>query len=298
MVLTLNDYQTAIALDEPFIPDILPDRDQYPVLVADLLTFFRMEAGRALETPSTLAEQREVFKALLTVRPPDPIHASIWSQLDQLFQFEAQARTPVSVTSLPVLAEQIPSSGYPFAENTVLWQGDISLLSADAITNAANSAMLGCFEPFHACIDNVIHSCAGPRLRDDCNKIMELQGHPEEFGNAKLTRAYHLPSRYVAHTVGPFVGGGMPDVVQEQQLANCYESILTVCSQKGDIHSVAFCCISTGVFGYPQLNAARVAIDAVANWRSQNEDSCIDTVIFNVYRDDDLQIYKSLFEMC
>ena len=295
-MLTLNDYQTAIALGESFASQPAISRDEYPALVAELLDFFGVESGRGVPRPTTTEEQRRQLKALLTVRPADPLDATRWLQLDQLFGFEALDRASVTTESLPSLAEQLPSSGYPFAENTILWRGDISLLSADVITNAANSAMLGCFQPFHACIDNVIHSFAGPRLRDDCETIMRLQGHPEEFGNAKLTRAYHLPSRYVAHTVGPFVGGGMPDVVQEQQLANCYQSILNVCAQKGDIRSVAFCCISTGVFGYPQLNAARVALDAVATWREENKGSSIDTVIFNVYLDEDLQIYTRLFE--
>ena len=125
---------------------------------------------------------------------------------------------------------------------------------------------------------------------------MRLQGHPEETGQAKLTRAYHLPCRYVAHTVGPIVGSVQPTQRQERQLADCYRNILDTCSRWGDSHSVAFCCISTGVFAYPQEQAAEVAVRTVEQWRLHNPGSPIDTVVFNVFRDDDLKIYTRLFE--
>lgn len=298
LVLNLNDYQSAIALGESFALEPLAVRQHYPDLVTDLLDYFGVESGRSVPKPADLLEQRQLLKALLTVRPPNAIEDDRWQQLDQLFRLERLDREIVDPGSLAVVAEQTPSSGYSHADSTVLWQGDISLLAADVITNAANSDMLGCFQPFHACIDNVIHSYAGPRLRDDCGKIMRMQGHPEETSQVKLTRAYHLPSRFVAHTVGPIVGGREPDERQQRQLADCYRNTLSVCTQWGHIRSVAFCCISTGVFGYPQEGAAKVAIKAVEQWRSENPDSCVDSVIFNVFRDDDLQIYRRLFETC
>ena len=295
-MLTLDDYRSAIALGEAFVSEPPVSRAKHAELVTELLALFSAESGRRPPLPPTAAERRRLLKALLTVRPPEPIDDAAWSKLDQLFRFERLERARVDSAELPTLAEQIDACQYPFADRTVLWQGDISLLAADAITNAANDALLGCFQPFHACIDNVIHSCAGPRLRDDCAKIMRLQGHPEETGQAKLTRAYHLPSRYVAHTVGPIATGGQPTGRQQGQLADCYRNILDTCSSWGDIRSVAFCCISTGVFGYPQDQAAEVAVRSVEAWRRANPGSPIATVIFNVFRDDDLEIYRRLFQ--
>lgn len=295
-MLTLDDYHSAIALGEAFVSEPPVSRDKHRGLVAELLALFSAEAGHPGSQASGSAEQRRVLKALLTFRPPDPLEDAAWSKLDQLFNFETLERARVDPAELPTLAEQFAACRYPFADTTVLWQGDISLLAADAITNAANDALLGCFQPFHACIDNVIHSCAGPRLREDCATIMRLQGRPEETGQAKLTRAYHLPGKYVAHTVGPIVAGGKPTQRQQEQLADCYRNILGTCSRWGDIRSVAFCCISTGVFGYPQDQAAQIAVATVEQWRRDNPESPISTVVFNVFRGDDLEIYRQLFQ--
>ena len=291
-MLTLDDYHSAIALSEAFVSESPVSREHHAALVVELLARFSAESGRSGPQPSSSPERRRLLKALLTVRPPEPIEDAAWSKLDRLFHFERLERAQTDPAGLPTVAEQFTACRYPFAESTLLWQGDISLLAADAITNAANDALLGCFLPFHACIDNVIHSCAGPRLRDDCATIMRLQGHREETGQAKLTRAYHLPSQYVAHTVGPIVAGGRPTRRQQDQLADCYGSVLDACSRWGDIRSLAFCCISTGEFGYPQNLAAEVALRTVADWRLDNPDSPLATVIFNVFRDDDLDIYR------
>jgi O-acetyl-ADP-ribose deacetylase (regulator of RNase III) len=293
-MLTLDEYHPAIRLDEAFATDAVTERDAYEQLVAELLEHFHGEAGRKEAIPRAPAEQRRWLKALLTVRPPHPLEDAIWQRLDQLFHLEKLERSHVRADDIPPLAAEIEVCRYPNADRTMLWQGDISLLDVDVITNAANNAMLGCFQPFHACIDNVIHSYAGPRLRDDCERIMKLQGHPEATGAAKLTRAYHLPSRYVAHTVGPIVGGDRPTDNQRNELAGCYRNILDVCEQWGDIRSVAFCCVSTGVFGYPQEDAARVALRTVDQWRQDHPNSRIETVIFNVFRDDDRDIYMRL----
>ena len=295
-MLTLDDYHSAIALSEAFVSVPPVNRENHATLVAELLAHFSAESGRSGPQPSSTPERRRLLKALLTVRPPEPLEDAAWSKLDRLFHFERLERPHVDPGELPTVAGQFAGCRYPFAASTLLWQGDISLLAADAITNAANDALLGCFQPFHACIDNVIHSCAGPRLRDDCATIMRLQGHPEETGQAKLTRAYHLPSRYVAHTVGPIVTGGQPTRRQQGQLADCYRIVLDACSRWGDIRSLAFCCISTGVFGYPQDQAADVALRTVAKWRHDNPESPVVTVIFNVFRDDDLDIYRRVFK--
>jgi O-acetyl-ADP-ribose deacetylase (regulator of RNase III) len=156
--------------------------------------------------------------------------------------------------------------------------------------------MLGCFQPFHRCIDNAIHNGAGPQLREDCAQLMRLQGKREATGHAKLTRAYYLPSRFVVHTVGPMVGGGKPSSQQQQQLASCYHACLDVCEQLGSIESLALCCISTGVFGYPQDQAAKVALQAVAEWFQQHPHNRLKTIIFNVFRDEDLAIYQKTLQ--
>jgi O-acetyl-ADP-ribose deacetylase (regulator of RNase III) len=295
-MLTLDDYHSEIELGAPFIADPPISAHDYPALITELLELFGAEAAQPVPLTASDAERRRLLKALLTVRPPHPLDDAVWRKLDRLFHFEKLDRGRVDPNELPMLAAEYDSCRYAFANRTVLWQGDISLLAADAITNAANNALLGCFQPFHNCIDNAIHSCAGPRLRDDCEKIMRLQGQPEDTRHAKLTRAYHLPSRYVAHTVGPIVGSGQPSPRQAAELANCYTNTLDTCAQLGDIRSVAFCCISTGVFGYPQEKAAGVAIRAVEQWRLDHPRSTIDTVIFNVFRDDDREIYMRLFE--
>jgi O-acetyl-ADP-ribose deacetylase (regulator of RNase III) len=178
----------------------------------------------------------------------------------------------------------------------VLWKGDITLLKTDAIVNAANNTMLGCFIPFHKCIDNIIHSRSGPQLRDDCNIIMEKQNCSENIGWAKITRAYNLPSKYVIHTVGPDVSQiGKVEKIHEQQLGNCYRSCLNEASKIPDLKSIAFCGISTGVFGFPNKLAAEIAITVVEEWLINNADK-LTLIVFDVYSQTNYEIYKDLFE--
>ncbi len=174
----------------------------------------------------------------------------------------------------------------------MLWKGDISTLKVDAIVNAANSKLLGCFVPLHNCIDNVIHSAAGIQLRDECNTIMKIQDKDEEVGKAKITGAYNLPSKYVIHTVGPAIPqGSEPSYDDCNALANCYKSCLEVANYN-KIESIAFCCISTGVFNFPQKIASKIAIETVEEYLKSNETS-LKHVIFNVFTDDDYLIYKN-----
>ena len=173
-----------------------------------------------------------------------------------------------------------------------LWQGDITRLNSDAIVNAANSALLGCFIPCHPCIDNLVHTLAGVQLRLACHKIMTAQGHEETVGQAKLTPAYNLPSRYVIHTVGPMIQG-MVTKKDRELLASCYRSCLELASAH-KIHSLAFCCISTGVFHFPQKLASRIAVETVDAFLK--EDTTLEKVIFNVYKDEDYQYYQELLE--
>eukprot|EP01087_Luapelamoeba_hula_P023435 TRINITY_DN8609_c0_g1_i1.p1 TRINITY_DN8609_c0_g1~~TRINITY_DN8609_c0_g1_i1.p1 ORF type:complete len:304 (-),score=39.70 TRINITY_DN8609_c0_g1_i1:29-940(-) len=193
----------------------------------------------------------------------------------------------------------------PFGETSCrvgYWQGDISILKIGAIVNAANEYMLGCFTPNHACIDNVIHCWAGPKLRDECRDFMEAQNNElEKTGLAKITGGYCLPAAHVLHTVGPIVersslaGRGVPTPKQVAQLASCYTECLDLAAARG-VRSVAFCCISTGVFGYPQDDAAVVALETVRGWLGAGDNaSNMDLVLFNVYLDRDLQLYQEFF---
>ncbi|WP_223146350.1 protein-ADP-ribose hydrolase, partial [Streptomyces apricus] len=255
------------------------------------------EAGDADQLDDATA--RRLLRTLLTVRPPGPLPADVPHLLDALLSSEREAKTVTDPNRLPCIAEELPGTvpgtalgtvtAYPAAGRTVLWQGDITALGADAIVNAANSAMLGCFVPQHPCIDNAIHSAAGPRLRDDCHTIMTRQGHPEATGTAKITRGYHLPARYVLHTVGPIVDGPLRPT-HEHLLAASYRACLDLAAEVRDIRTVAFCGVSTGVFGYPKQSAARTALDTVADWLDAHPGR-LDRVIFNVYAPDDRAAY-------
>jgi O-acetyl-ADP-ribose deacetylase (regulator of RNase III) len=178
----------------------------------------------------------------------------------------------------------------PIEEGIYLWQGDITSFKCDAIVNAANSGMLGCFCPNHGCIDNAIHTFAGIQLRLECAKIMEHQGYAEPTGKAKITKAYNLPCHYVIHTVGPIIKGHLTSN-DRKLLASCYQSCLEL-AEKNKIHSIAFCCISTGEFHFPNDEAAKIAIQTVREYR-QKSHSKLD-VIFNVFKDMDYNIYKRL----
>lgn len=176
----------------------------------------------------------------------------------------------------------------PIENNIYLRQGDITTLKCGAIVNAANSGMTGCYSPCHNCIDNCIHTFAGVRLRLECDEIMRKQGFEEPTGQAKITSAYNLPCDHVIHTVGPIVQGRLTQKHCDL-LASCYNSCLELAVQSG-IKSVAFCCISTGVFGFPKKEAAEIAVKTIREFVKSHEIK----VIFNVFGDDDYEIYKGL----
>ena len=171
-------------------------------------------------------------------------------------------------------------------------QGDITTLKVDAIVNAANSALLGCFAPLHICIDNCIHTYAGIQLRLACNELMQKQGHEEGTGLCKITPAFNLPSRYVLHTVGPIIYTSVGKR-EKLLLANCYKNCLETASQN-QLESVAFCCISTGVFRFPADLAAQIAVETIEKWLAENSDSSLKKVVFNVFGNKDLEIYQGL----
>lgn len=177
----------------------------------------------------------------------------------------------------------------PIRPGIYLWQGDITTLAADGIVNAANSQMLGCFVPCHGCIDNAIHTYAGVQLRQECASIMAGQ-KAEQTGSAKITKAYNLPCHYVLHTVGPIIYGVVTET-DRKLLADCYRSCLDLAAAYG-LHSVAFCCISTGEFHFPNRLAAEIAVMTVEEWQKENPDQM--EVIFNVFKDNDYKIYRQL----
>jgi O-acetyl-ADP-ribose deacetylase (regulator of RNase III) len=239
---------------------------------------------RITETP----DPRGLVRALLTVRDPGPANPEMVRLLDGLLGGERENRPRVKAEALPTIADRYPA-GYPAAASTVLWQGDITTLAVDGIVNAANSGLLGCFQPSHRCVDNVIHAAAGPRLRDDCQAIVTAQGHPEPIGRAQITRGYHLPARYVLHTVGPVVAGPLT-AGHEAALASSYRRCLDLAIVHG-LRSVAFCSISTGLFGYPKGAAARLALTTVAGWLTEHPGR-LDRIVFDVFGDDDLHLYQ------
>lgn len=243
----------------------------------------RMEYA-GLQIPDSLSEQRRMMRTLLNVRPPHPVSEDLIKAQDRELQRQLADKGIVALSDImPCRVDG----------RLRLWQGDITRLQVDAIVNAANSALLGCFVPMHRCIDNAIHSAAGVQLRLACDRLMQAQGHPEPTGRAKITDGYNLPARYVLHTVGPIVRDTEPTPRQERQLADCYRSCLAL-ADAHDLQSIAFCCISTGEFGFPQKRAAEIAVSTVRAYLDATVATGINSVIFNVFKDDDLSIYRNL----
>lgn len=230
-----------------------------------------------IEIPSDAQEQWRLLRALFNVRMPKPVSQDFLTVQDAYLQ---EATRQKGITDIADLV--------PIRDGTYLWQGDITTLRCGAIVNAANSQMLGCFCPNHGCIDNAIHTYAGIQLRAACAELMERQGHEEETGRAKLTPAFNLPCDYVIHTVGPIVHGWLTRKDREL-LASCYRSCLELAERNG-IKSIAFCCISTGEFHFPNDRAAQIAVNTVTEYKEQTHSRI--EVIFNVFKDIDLQIYR------
>ena len=232
-----------------------------------------------IEIPEDKREKQRLLRSLMNVRPPVMASKEFLRIQDAYLQERLVER---GVTK--------PEDLTPVQPGLYLWQGDITTLAADAIVNAANSRMLGCFVPCHGCIDNAIHTYAGIQLRLECAKLMAAQGKEEPAGRAKITKAYNLPCRYVLHTVGPIIYGTVTKTDREL-LAGCYRSCLDLAAAYS-LQSVAFCCISTGEFHFPGELAAMTAIQTVKTWQQQNPDQI--EVIFNVFKDSDYEIYKRL----
>ncbi len=249
---------------------------------------------RNLETPGDTEGKKRILRSLMNIRMPKMMPASVLRVLDEYLQGRIRENGIVTLNEIPTIADQ--GSRHEFADKLSIWQGDITRLAVDAIVNAANSQMLGCFVPMHTCIDNCIHTFAGIQLRAECDRQMKKLR--AEFGPdyeqptaiPMLTDGYNLPAKKVVHIVGPIVEGRLTKD-QEQDLADCYRNTLDLCLENG-LKSVAFCCISTGVFHFPNKRAAEIAVKTVTEWLKAHP-LALERVIFNVFKDEDKAYYEA-----
>ena len=232
---------------------------------------------RRIEIPKAQADQFRLYRSLVNIRPAVKASDDYLNAEDEYLTALIRSKGITDIADLSYIEEGI-----------YLWKGDITTLKCGAIVNAANSGMTGCWQPCHSCIDNCIHTFAGVRLRYRCSQIMAKQGHEEPTGQAKITPAYNLPSDYVIHTVGPIVDGPLSDE-HCRLLESSYKSCLALAVENG-IGSIAFCCISTGVFGFPQAQAAQIAVRTVREFRKSHDIQ----VIFNVFQQEDYDYYEKL----
>lgn len=246
-------------------------------LITELLK--ELPEYESIKIPTNETEQKKLLRSLFNIRMPLPVSDDFITIQDEYLREETRQKGTTSLDDLQSIEPDI-----------YLWQGDITTLACDAIVNAANSEMLGCFCPCHGCIDNAIHTFAGVQLRLKCAEIMKKQGHKEETGRAKITPAYNLPCKYVLHTVGPIVKGSLTQQYCDL-LASCYRSCLELAEQN-DIKSIAFCCISTGEFHFPNDKAAEIAIKTVKDFKRHTNSKI--KVVFNVFKDMDYEIYREL----
>ena len=236
---------------------------------------------RKVQIPKDVQGQRDLLRSLMNVRMPRPIEDEFLVVQDEYLQQRNIERGITDVCDLQPVASD---------ERLFIWQGDITTLKCDAIVNACNSQMLGCFSPMHSCIDNFIHTYAGVQLRLKMNEIMTKQGREEPTGQAKITRGYNLPAKFILHTVGPIIQWEVTEE-DEKMLASCYRECLKLAAENR-AETIAFCCLSTGVFRFPQQRAAEIAIKTVKDFLIT--DTGIKQVIFNVFKNEDLEIYNGI----
>ena len=244
-----------------------------------MIEYLLAESNLQIEIPSDEISQKRLLRALFNVRMPKTASGEFIRIQDEYLQEELRMKGVTDITSLA-----------PVATDIYLWKGDITditTLKCDGIVNAANSRLLGCFCPNHGCIDNAIHTFAGIGLRQECAKIMKAQNDEEPTGRAKITKAYNLPCRYILHTVGPIINGELTEK-DERQLAECYRSCLSLADKNG-LQSLAFCCISTGEFHFPNEKAAEIAVRTVIEYKTQTKSKM--QVVFNVFKETDYAIY-------
>lgn len=262
------------------------------------IRYLMQQDGVDAEVPTTLEDKQRLLRALMNVWEPQPLSDDFLLAQDAELQAQLNDKGIEDITARPHDAERDGASAItpPPTPNSrlVLWQGDITRLRVDAIVNAANSRGLGCWLPLHACIDNAIHSAAGLQLRQECNRVLE--GGEIATGQAIITPAYNLPAQYVIHTVGPIISG-IPTAEQERQLADCYRNSMRLAEANG-CRSIAFCCISTGEFHFPNLQAAEIAVATVKDYTSthalSHSHNNAMTAVFNVFKDIDYDIYSHL----
>lgn len=239
-----------------------------------------------LQTPKDTRDKQRILQSLMNIRIPKPMSDEVIKVQDDYLSACTEEKRIVQLSDIPIIRNNIS-----------IWQGDITRLAVDAIVNAANSQMLGCFIPMHTCIDNCIHTYAGIQLREECNTQMEElrikygKNYEQPTANPMLTDAYNLPAKKVIHIVGPIVNSHLTPEL-EKNLADCYWNTLDMCLEKG-LKSVAFCCISTGVYNFPNKRAAEIAIDTVEKWISNHPD-VMERIIFNVFKDEDKRYYEEL----
>ena len=247
-----------------------------------------------LETPRDTEGKKRILRSLMNIRMPKMLPASVLQIQDDYLQGRIRENGIVTLDEIATIADQ--GSRHVFADRISIWQGDITRLAVDAIVNAANSQMLGCFVPMHTCIDNCIHTFAGVQLRAECDR--QMRKLRAEFGPdyeqptavPMLTDGYNLPAKKVVHIVGPIVQGRLTKNL-EQDLADCYKNTLELCLENG-LKSVAFCCISTGVFHFPNKLAAEIAVRTVSDWMKEHP-KAMERVIFNVFKDEDKTYYET-----
>ena len=252
------------------------------------------EEYRHLQTPADTDGKKRILRSLMNIRLPRKMDPAVLTVQDAYLQERNRENGIVAVNDIPTIADQ--GSRRAFADHISLWQGDITRLAVDAIVNAANSQMLGCFVPMHSCIDNCIHTFAGIQLRAECDRQMRLLrakygvDYEQPTAVPMLTGGYNLPARHVVHIVGPIVQIGLTAEL-EKDLADCYRNTLGLCAENG-LRSVAFCCISTGVFRFPNKRAAEIAVQTVTAWLTEHPGE-MDRVIFNVFKDEDWKHYEA-----
>ncbi len=237
-----------------------------------------------LKTPEDQEGKRRILRSLMNVRMPKKLDDSVLALQDEYLRERIREKGIVTLSEIPVIRDGMS-----------IWQGDITRLAVDAIVNAANSQMLGCFVPMHTCIDNCIHTFAGVQLRAECSRQMNQlrirygRDYEQPTAVPMLTDAYNLPAKKIVHIVGPIVEDRLTPAL-EQDLADCYRNTLDLCAENA-LRSVAFCCISTGVFRFPNQRAAEIAVETVSHWLAEHKGR-IDRVIFNVFKDEDRAYYE------
>jgi O-acetyl-ADP-ribose deacetylase (regulator of RNase III) len=285
-VLTLKDYYSLINL-HPTPLKSANGKMNYDDIVRRIAAYLHGPNNSYSHYPTN--EQRAFIRDVLTTREPALKYrysADIYDLIDQMLAYERDyMKSLTQAIHLPIQFKSLPSIR--------IWRGDITTLIIDAIVNAANSGLLGCFQPTHLCIDNVIHAAAGPRLRDDCYTIMEKQRQSEPVGLAKITIGHNLPSKYVLHTVGPQLHRGAYVTPNDaRELASCYEACLNLATEINTITSIAFCCISTGLFAFPADHACHIAIQTVIHWlQKRGSNTKLSLIVFDVFSLEDEQRY-------